>query len=59
MRIEQTLSLTAPKKHSVRYDSDELDAAVRALYVSKTALLAEDVGSWPKTLILTIESEDE
>jgi len=33
-----TLHITEPKKHSVRYDNRSEDAAIRTLYISKSAL---------------------
>ena len=50
---KHALTLTEPKKHSVRYDTEAGDGvAVRTLYVSKDALPMP----FPKSLVITLET---
>lgn len=47
-----TLRLTEAKKHSVRYDAQDPDAAVRTLYVNKAQLGSSP---YPAKLTLTLD----
>lgn len=51
--ITVTLTLTEPKKHSVRYDNKSDDAAISTLYVNKSALTQP----WPPRLEIAIKEE--
>jgi hypothetical protein len=54
-QVTAVLTLTDPKKHSVRYDDKSDDAPVSSLYVSKSSLRQlAPTGDWPQTLTLAI-----
>jgi len=50
--ITSTLTFTAEKKHSARYDDDSRDAPVKSLYISKSAMPS---GGWPRTVTVTLD----
>lgn len=51
--VTVTLSNPQPKKHVVRYDADDADAALTSVYINKAAL--KSLGD-PDEITVTIEA---
>lgn len=54
MIIITTLHFKDEKKHSIRYDTDEDDAAVQTIYIMKKAMDKP----WPKVITVSIAEID-
>jgi hypothetical protein len=52
-KVEVEMTMTDPKKHSVRFDADDKEAALSSAYVSNEAM--EKLGN-PKSILITIEA---
>jgi hypothetical protein len=51
VKKQSLLRLTEPKRHSVRYDSDDHTVPIRTVYVMKQALTIP----YPNQITLTVE----
>lgn len=52
-KVEVEMDMTEPKKHSVRFDASDTNAALSSAYISNAAM--EELGN-PKAVLITIEA---